>query len=292
MIVIPFFTTAVGAMPQAERTDATSNKTYNITSYHYQNYSYPKSNVTGQDIKEIYGNFNSNSDISFFICNSTIFEEWNEKWNSTENVSLSEVYNYQLAVSSYSWAFRIPYNETWQIVFYNNGSKIISLTASFSIHSTPPIVTLIGVYENETMSGTVTLQANAASTYFNITSMEIFIDGFLLATSTSNHISYTWDTTKRNNGWHYIDVAAEDQSGLIGGYIVTIVVSNSSPVELTPFLIVGGIVAVMAIIAILASSSSKKRRKRLHRKYLSTRTQTFFGSSTRHLSLFNFYLSK
>jgi hypothetical protein len=265
--MLPFFTTAVSAKPQAERTDVKVTENTSIAPGSSYNYSYQKSlimgNSTSEPIGGVYGKFQTNRTISFFICNSSTFE----KWNGSINESQGGIYLYQKNVSSYAWAFPIPYNDTWYIIFDNNNSQTVNLNAMFGIHTTPPVVALMGVYMNETVSGTITLKANATGSYFNVTSMYIFIDASEVASSSSDHVSYVWDTTKYIEGGHYIDVIAKDQMGLYGGGVTTVIVDNTPPTDLTPFLIIGGVAVVVILAASRTTSSKKKRRKRIQEKY-------------------------
>lgn len=279
MIALSVVPATVSAKPQAERTDWTSPITH-LTIYSgngtYENYSYPKEevdgNTTSPPITGLYGNFNviSGGGINFFICNSTEGENWIK-----DNYSMpsSGVYMLRLDNSSYKWAFAIPSNDTsWSIIFNNTHSSPVSIDATFGQHDTPPSITLIGATDNETVSGSVTLEFYATSSNFNISWTSITITPFATYTPITKvfpgNFTYVWDTTKYSGGWYSIEVAAEDQTSLITAGVIKVFVDNTAPADLTPFLVVIGIFAVIVLIeGFIMPYNEKRKRKRMRSRY-------------------------
>ncbi|MGE5625135.1 MAG: beta strand repeat-containing protein [Bacillota bacterium] len=89
----------------------------------------------------------------------------------------------------------------------------------------PPTVTLTAPADGATVSGAVTVSANASASGGSIASVQFKLDGANLgAADTVAPYSVSWDTTKGTNGSHTLTAVATDSTG--GG-------STSSPVTVT-----------------------------------------------------------
>lgn len=76
------------------------------------------------------------------------------------------------------------------------------VNVSTSSDITPPVVTVTSPQDGAQVSGTVTVAASATDPDDPVVaSMQVFIDSVLLAqNTTSNTISYSWNTTTYTNG--------------------------------------------------------------------------------------------
>jgi hypothetical protein len=84
-----------------------------------------------------------------------------------------------------------------------------------------PKVTITAPADGSKIKNNVTITANATDD-IGVTKMEIYIDGYLKATSTSGSISTTWNTRKASRGTHFITVKAYDAVGNVGTSSVTV----------------------------------------------------------------------
>jgi len=90
----------------------------------------------------------------------------------------------------------------------------------------PPTTRITNPANGATLSGTVTLTATATDT-LGISSIQIYIDGVLKASSTSSPLNYSWNTLTANNGSHTIYSKAADPSGNTGmSNTITVTVNN------------------------------------------------------------------
>lgn len=89
------------------------------------------------------------------------------------------------------------------------------------VDATAPKVTITAPADGSKIKNNVTITANATDD-IGVTKMEIYIDGYLKATSTSGSISTTWNTRKASRGTHFITVKAYDAVGNVGTSSVTV----------------------------------------------------------------------
>lgn len=81
----------------------------------------------------------------------------------------------------------------------------------FTPDTTPPTASISSPTNGSTVSGTVTVSANATDNKA-VEKVEFYIDGALKGTDTSSPYSYSWDTTTFANGSHSIYAKAYDTS--------------------------------------------------------------------------------
>jgi hypothetical protein len=96
--------------------------------------------------------------------------------------------------------------------------------------TTPPTVSVTAPAAGGTVSGSVTVSANASDNVA-VASVQLLLDGASLGTAKmSAPYSMTWDTTTSSNGTHTLGAVATDTSGNVGNATsVTVNVSNASP---------------------------------------------------------------
>ena len=91
----------------------------------------------------------------------------------------------------------------------------------------PPLsVTITAPAEGATLSGTVTIEANAADYPGPVTQVEFFVDGTSLGTDGSAPYAATWDTTTAADGPHTLTATATAASGQTGSDSNSVAVLN------------------------------------------------------------------
>lgn len=168
----------------------------------------------------IYGDFEvTDNTITFFICD----QENYDLWDSGETAS---AYHLQEVVTSYSFHFRIPYDDTWYFVFKNN-EILISKTVNFDLYRdlTPPSIDM-NADTGATYSGIKEITASISEEQFDIGSVRLYIDGSLVDTEYDESFSYSWNTASYSNGAHTIRITATDNVGNSGYEEVTVYTSN------------------------------------------------------------------
>ncbi|MBX3698324.1 MAG: PHB depolymerase family esterase [Dokdonella sp.] len=81
-----------------------------------------------------------------------------------------------------------------------------------NLDSTPPSASIGAPANGATVSGTVTIVANAADNV-TVDRVEFLIDGNLVASDTSSPYTYAWNTAAAANGSHVLQVRAVDTAG-------------------------------------------------------------------------------
>jgi hypothetical protein len=114
----------------------------------------------------------------------------------------------------------------------NLPQDMISLTLSRTNYQNyGPAVTLTEPIDGATVSGSVTVTATAIDED-GVAQVECYIDGNLLGTlpgsTTSDTYTFTWDSTKVDNGTHKIKVIAYDVQGKKGQDEITVEVSGNN----------------------------------------------------------------
>jgi hypothetical protein len=93
--------------------------------------------------------------------------------------------------------------------------------------TTSPTVSITSPTNGSTVSGTVTINANATDTS-GISKVEFLVDGVLKSTDTTSAYSYAWDTTTATNGSHTLQAKAYDTANNTAtSTTVTVTVNNS-----------------------------------------------------------------
>lgn len=80
--------------------------------------------------------------------------------------------------------------------------------------TTPPSVSLTAPANGATVSGSVTMSANATDNV-GVSKVELYVDGALKATATTSPYTYSWNTTQVANGSHSLQAKAYDAAGNI-----------------------------------------------------------------------------
>ncbi len=108
-------------------------------------------------------------------------------------------------------------------------SALISVTTANS-----PSVNITSPTPDAVLTGTVTVQFNAAAVSPAIlTKREIYVDGGLLDTSTTDS-TYLWNTLNYNDGQHTVQIKVTDSNGKTGeSAIVSVTLKNTPTVAIT-----------------------------------------------------------
>jgi len=100
--------------------------------------------------------------------------------------------------------------------------------------TTPPSVSITSPADVVTVSGTINVDVSAADDV-GITQVELYLNGALFATDTTEPFSFAWDTTQSSNGTHTLQAMAYDAVGNTGtSATVSVSVDNSVPNDTTP----------------------------------------------------------
>jgi subtilisin family serine protease len=98
--------------------------------------------------------------------------------------------------------------------------------------TTPPTTSITSPANGATVSGSVTVSANASDNV-GVSRVELYADGSLVGSDTSSPYSVAWNTAAVSNGGHSLQTRAYDASGNVGSSsAVSVTVSNTSGGEL------------------------------------------------------------
>ena len=92
---------------------------------------------------------------------------------------------------------------------------------------TPPTVSISGPGKGATVSGTVQV-AGTATDNVGVTSIQLSVDGQVIASSSSSPFLFSWNTAGYTNAAHTITVSASDAAGNVGTASISVTVSNIS----------------------------------------------------------------
>jgi len=136
-----------------------------------------------------------------------------------------------------------PYGFNWNTAALANGpysviakaydaAGRIGQSASVSVivsnDTTAPVVSIASPAANSTVSGTVSVAANASDNVA-VTKVDFYLDGVYKATAVSAPYSYTWNTTASANGAYTLTAKAYDAASNIGqSSTVTVNVFNDT----------------------------------------------------------------
>ncbi|MGA9565315.1 MAG: choice-of-anchor D domain-containing protein [Candidatus Korobacteraceae bacterium] len=127
-------------------------------------------------------------------------------------------------------------NVTFTPSTYSSETATLSVTDSLGTQTstltgsgkdvTPPTTQITAPANNATVSGTITVTATAADNV-GIASIQIYIDGTLVASGSSSPLNYSWNTVTATNASHTIYSKASDVAGNVGtSPTITVTVNN------------------------------------------------------------------
>jgi subtilisin family serine protease len=94
--------------------------------------------------------------------------------------------------------------------------------------TTPPTTSITSPANGATVSGTVTVSANAGDN-IGVSRVELFVDGSLAGSDTSSPYAIAWNTTTAANGGHSLQTWAYDAAGNVGSSaVVGVTVGNTT----------------------------------------------------------------
>jgi len=168
--------------------------------------------------------------------------------NASDNVGVAGVQFQVDGNNNGPEATAAPYSAPWNTVNATNGSHTIAaiardaagnsttsaaVTVTVLNDTTPPSVSISSPAAGATVSGTVTVTANATDNV-GVAGVQLKLDGANLgAEVTSAPWQVAWDTTTAQSGSHSLSAVARDAAGNTStAAAVTVAVSNLSPVAL------------------------------------------------------------
>ena len=115
-----------------------------------------------------------------------------------------------------------------------NGGTSANVTVTIAANdTTPPAASLTSPVNNATVSGTVSVTANASDNV-GVTKVEFYRDGTLMSASNVAPFSYSWNTSTVANGSHTLYAKAYDATGNVGQSATLTVTVNNPVADTTP----------------------------------------------------------
>ena len=162
--------------------------------------------------------------------------------NASDNMGISSVQFLLDGTSLGSAITAVPYSISWNTSAIANGnhtltataidtgglkttSTPVSVTVNNPIDSAPPTVSITSPASGQTVTGTISISANAADDVA-VTGVQFFLDGSAMGAALTT-VPYTssWNTATVANGTHTLTAVATDTAGFIttsGSVLITI----------------------------------------------------------------------
>lgn len=116
-----------------------------------------------------------------------------------------------------------------QVDSYNgSGNYYLDISAGdqpLASDTTPPVVNISSPANGSTVSGLVTISANASDNA-GVSKVDFFVDTILIATDTTSPYSITWDSKTVTNGSHTLSAKAFDQASNSATDTISVMVDN------------------------------------------------------------------
>lgn len=158
--------------------------------------------------------------------------------SGTTLIEIDSNYNPTISIDGVAVGSGLTYS--WDTTQYGGGSHtiqasargvidIITVTVNNGGGNTPPVVTITSPSNGATVSGDVTITADATDAEDGTLTADIYIDSTFIVSANT----YVWDTTPYADGSHTIYAVATDSGGLVDSDIITVTVDNGggNPVE-------------------------------------------------------------
>lgn len=111
----------------------------------------------------------------------------------------------------------------------NAARAVFATQTLYPTDTTTPLVTISSPADGSILSGTVVINASATDNVA-VTTMQILIDGSLVAEGTSGALAYSWNTLNAE-GEHTIEVRAYDAAANLGTTSALVSVHNVAPAD-------------------------------------------------------------
>lgn len=198
---------------------------------------------TSSDSRSSFSNFGSCVDI--FAPGSSITSTWNTNNSATNTISGTSMASPHVCGVAALYLDANPNATPSQVdqALTSNGSlnKISGVNGSPNIlvytgfiggggDVTPPSVTLTAPANGATVSGNVTLSANASDDTA-VTQVSFLVDGQVVATDTSSPYSASWDSSSVVDGTHTVEAQAQDAAGNVGSDSASVTTQNGNTNE-------------------------------------------------------------
>lgn len=120
----------------------------------------------------------------------------------------------------------------WLDPLATGATTLDGIDATSGSDTQPPTTSITSPVNGATVSGTVTISANASDNV-GVTRVDFYVDGSLVGTDTTSPYSYAWNTTTYANGAHTLFTRAFDAAGNSGtSATVNVTVSNAGGTDL------------------------------------------------------------
>ncbi|MCP5101847.1 MAG: PEGA domain-containing protein [bacterium] len=155
-------------------------------------------------------------------------EEWLTLSNTAGTLGASSTTTVVVSINGNADALSEgTYSDTVLFINTTNGSGTTTRTVTLQVSAgdQPPTVSIQSPADADTVSGTVSIQVNAADDS-GVDKVEIYIDDSLIATLTAAPYTYEWDSTAVADGSHTIKATAFDTASQTADAEVTVTVGN------------------------------------------------------------------
>jgi glucose/arabinose dehydrogenase/chitodextrinase len=95
--------------------------------------------------------------------------------------------------------------------------------------NTPPAISMTAPANGSTVSGTVTVSANASDAGSGVHDVQFFVEGNPMSDDTTSPYSFQWNTTTTANGVYHLTAVAKDNAGNISNTSGAFTVTVSNP---------------------------------------------------------------
>ncbi len=108
-----------------------------------------------------------------------------------------------------------------------------AVSAAQSLNTVPPTVSISSPANGATVSGTIQVQGTATDNV-GVTNIQFYVDGQLVASTTTSPFSFSWNTANNANASYTLAVNAYDAASNVGTASISVNVSNQSVIDTQP----------------------------------------------------------
>lgn len=104
---------------------------------------------------------------------------------------------------------------------YSSSSVAVNVANSVATDTVVPVANISNPGNGSMVSGTVGIQGSGSDNV-GVASLQLYIDGMLVATATGNSLTYSWNTRKVGSGTHTLRLDARDAKGNVGSKTIQV----------------------------------------------------------------------
>lgn len=156
-----------------------------------------------------------------YFLNESGFQDWSSHLYTSNYIRLAS-----FAENLTFWE-RLDHSGDYYIGVVNHGDNAVHVSGIWLTDEWPPEIAA-NISDGAIVEGIVAVNVTAQDDYFGVSGMSLDIDGYEVATSESEQLTYVWNTMLYSDGQHTLRIEAADNAENTASTTITVEVRNQT----------------------------------------------------------------